>query len=515
MISFFKYLFFLVSSSLTLWHCASIQSPSGGDKDILPPKIIKVYPEPFATGVNPKQIKLSFDEYFTLRDFSNELLVSPPLEEKPEIFIKSKNLIIRLKEKLRPNTTYTFNFGNGIADFHEGNILSNFSMVFSTGEKIDSLGISGEVFSTPENINLKGFSVGLYKKKSLVKDSSLYISKPNYTSLIDDLNKYQLNFIQAGSYELIGFEDLNGNKLFDPASEKIAFHDQILEMEDSLKQDLWFYQEEKKLKVLESKDLGRLHWAFNKHLDSARLYSFPEINYFSKISHDSLFVWPHHMEVDSAYVIAEFKNQTDSILVIKDTLVKFPLHIFSLKEGYLKKNDKIQLECSSPILLLDISKINLMSDSIPINFEIDYDDFFLELDFQKEEDKTYQLKLEKGALYGLNNCISDSCEFMYYTKGESSLSKIEINLTTDIQNYFLEIIKEGVVIERLSQDETLIFNELLPDNYEIRLTKDDNKDGKWNPGNYHENLFPEKVYYYIEHLKLRANWDLEIDWEIP
>jgi hypothetical protein len=79
----------------------------------------------------------------------------------------------------------------------------------------------------------------------------------------------------------------------------------------------------------------------------------------------------------------------------------------------------------------------------------------------------------------------------------------------------LEIIKEGVVLERLSHHETLVFKELLPDNYEIRLTKDDNKDGKWNPGNYHENRFPEKVYYYIEPLKLRANWDLEIDWEIP
>ena len=157
MISFLKYLFFLLASSMILFQCASIQTPSGGDKDKTPPQVLSSYPEPFATEVNPQQLKLTFDEYFNLRDFSNELLVSPPLEKKPALSIKGKNLIINLKDKLKDNTTYTFNFGNGIADFHEGNILTNFSLVFSTGEEIDSLSISGDVFSTPENLDLKGF----------------------------------------------------------------------------------------------------------------------------------------------------------------------------------------------------------------------------------------------------------------------------------------------------------------------------------------------------------------------
>ena len=515
MISFLKYLFFLFASSIILLQCASIQTPSGGDKDRVPPQVLTAYPEPFATGVNPKQIKLTFDEYFSLRDFSNELLVSPPLEEKPELSIKGKNLIISLKEKLKPNTTYTFNFGNGIADFHEGNILSNFSMVFSTGEKIDSLSVSGDVFSTPENIDLKGFSVGLYQNESLSKDSSLYLIKPNYSSLVNDSGRFQLNFIRDGSYELIGFEDLNGNKLFDSGEEKIAFHDQIIEMQDSLEQDIWFYQEEKVLKILEAKDLGRLHWALNKHIDSVRIYSIPRINYFSKIRNDSILVWPYQMEIDSAYIIAEFENQMDSILVTKDSLIKFPLHIYPPERGYLKDNETIKLELSSPILQIDSSKIRVISDSISIEFNISHNNFFIRLDFKKEDNKSYHIKLDKGAIFGLNGSKSDSTEFKFYTKEESSLSGLKINLITGIKYYFVEIIKEGIVLESLREYEALVFEKLLPADYEIRLTEDRNKDGKWTPGNYLENCLPEKVYYYKEPIKFRANWELEIDWKIP
>lgn len=515
MISFLKYLFFLLASSIILLQCASIQTPSGGNKDMIPPQVLRAYPEPYATEVNPRQIKLTFDEYFSLRDFSNELLVSPPLEEKPEFSIKGKNLIINLKENLKQNTTYTFNFGNGIADFHEGNILSNFSMVFSTGEEIDSLSISGDVFSTPEDIDLKGFSVGLYKNKSLSKDSSLYLMKPNYSSLVNDSGRFQLNFIRDGLYELIGFEDLNGNKKFDSGTEKIAFHDQIIEMQDSLEQDIWFYQAEKVLKILEAKDLGRLHWALNKHIDSVQIYSIPRINYFSKIRNDSVFVWPYQMEIDSAYIIAEFENQIDSILVTKDSLIKFPLHIFPPEKGYLKENEKIQLEFCSPILQVDSSKIRVLSDSISIDFDMSHNDFFLRLGFEKEDNKSYLIKLDKGAISGLNGSISDSTEFKFYTKEKSSLSGLKINLITSIKHYFVEIIKEGVVLESLRESEVLIFGELLPTDYEIRLTEDRNKDGKWTPGNYLENCLPEKVYYYKEPIKFRANWELEIDWKIP
>ncbi len=50
-----------------------------------------------------------------------------------------------MKDTLLPNTTYTLNFYKGIKDVNEGNVLRNFTYVFSTGDKIDSGQIGGTV----------------------------------------------------------------------------------------------------------------------------------------------------------------------------------------------------------------------------------------------------------------------------------------------------------------------------------------------------------------------------------
>ena len=119
--SLLKYLFFLTISTILLWQCASMQSPSGGAKDTHAPAVLNSYPDYGATNVNPSRIEIHFDEFFKLRNLQSELLVSPPLNEAPLISQKDKSLFIELKEELNPNSTYTFNFGNGIVDYHEGN----------------------------------------------------------------------------------------------------------------------------------------------------------------------------------------------------------------------------------------------------------------------------------------------------------------------------------------------------------------------------------------------------------
>ena len=53
-----------------------------------------------------------------------------------------------------------------------------------------------------------------------------------------------------------------------------------------------------------------------------------------------------------------------------------------------------------------------------------------------------------------------------------------------------------------------------PGAYFLRLTIDSNANGKWDTGNYKEHLQPEEVYYYPKRLRLRANWDLDENWNI-
>ena len=100
-------------------------------------------PPNYSIRFEAKKIQITFDEYIVLDNVNQELIVSPPMVELPEVKLRKKTLIIEFEEELKENTTYTFNFGNAIKDLHEGNKLQNFEYVFSTGDILDSLSVKG------------------------------------------------------------------------------------------------------------------------------------------------------------------------------------------------------------------------------------------------------------------------------------------------------------------------------------------------------------------------------------
>ncbi|MDX1314076.1 MAG: Ig-like domain-containing protein, partial [Eudoraea sp.] len=138
--------FFLIL--LTGWQCARRGSPSGGPKDDTPPELIRSSPENLSLQFEARRIQLYFDEYIKLNDIQNQLIISPPLKNQPEITpqgVASKKIEVIIKDTLLENTTYTLNFGQSIVDNNEGNPNSFLSYVFSTGDYIDSLTVRGEV----------------------------------------------------------------------------------------------------------------------------------------------------------------------------------------------------------------------------------------------------------------------------------------------------------------------------------------------------------------------------------
>ena len=490
-----------------------MQSPSGGEKDISPPIVLRSYPEQAATNVNPSLIEIHFDEFFVLKNLSTELLISPPLNEKPIISQKGKSLFIELQEQLNQNSTYTLNFGKGIADFHEGNVLKDYSLVFSTGKELDSLSIYGSVSACPDKILPEEVIVGIYQIDSLVKDSAIYLNKPDYFGLVNEQGLFHIEYIRNGNYELIAFEDVNANYQYDGVSEQIAFHNSIINISDSATYKIWLFAEQDELKLLDTKDNGRLHWAFNKEIESAIINSDSTLEYFSKIEKDSLFVWPFNRTSDSAFVWANVEQRIDSILVKKDTL-KQKISILPLSEKYLKDSENLHLNVSAPITAIDTSKIELISDSVQVNYVVHKSDFALEFEFDHKGSQQYDIILHKGAVKGLKNSVNDSTKLSFYTKDKSTLASLKINVEIEDSHYFIELLKNGKALEKIYSGTPLYFEKLLPATYELRLVIDSNNNGIWTPGNYFENLLPEKVYYYSEELNLRANWELEIDWEL-
>jgi hypothetical protein len=126
-------------------------TPSGGNYDITPPRFIRSNPEPNAVNFNKNKIELVFNEYLSIEKPSEKVIITPPQQKMPIIKALGKKITVELKDSLIANTTYTFDFTNGIVDNNEKNAIEGFTFAFSTGDVIDSLMVSG-ILLNAENL---------------------------------------------------------------------------------------------------------------------------------------------------------------------------------------------------------------------------------------------------------------------------------------------------------------------------------------------------------------------------
>ena len=107
-------------------RCANAVAPTGGPQDTTPPVVVEAVPENRNINFTGKKIEITFDEYITLENANQNVMISPPLKEKLDIKLKNKTVVVKFKENLVPNTTYTINFGAAIKDLHEGNPFKDY-----------------------------------------------------------------------------------------------------------------------------------------------------------------------------------------------------------------------------------------------------------------------------------------------------------------------------------------------------------------------------------------------------
>ena len=211
---------------LLLAACASIGTPDGGPYDEEPPVFLSGTPSPRATNVTDRKIVLNFDENVKLEDAFENVIISPPQIEMPQIKASGKHVSVELLDSLKPNTTYSINFNDAVVDNNESNPLEGFSYVFSTGENVDTMGVSGTVLNAEDLEPIKGILVGLHK----AEDDSAFFKKPfEYVSRTDASGHFSIKGIAPGKYRIYALADANQNYLYDQKSEKIALYDALIE----------------------------------------------------------------------------------------------------------------------------------------------------------------------------------------------------------------------------------------------------------------------------------------------
>lgn len=214
------YIFLL---AIVMASCARMGNPDGGWYDDDPPRVLYSMPAEQATNVTARKMTIYFDEYIKLADPTQNVIVSPPQLEMPEIKAAGKKINIELQDTLVPNTTYTIDFSGAITDNNEDNPLGNYTYIFSTGEQIDTFEVAGHVLNASNLEPVKGISVGLYAD---LADSAFRTKPLLRIARTDGSGRFCIRGVAPGDYRVYALQDVDANYMFSQKSEMIAFSHQ-------------------------------------------------------------------------------------------------------------------------------------------------------------------------------------------------------------------------------------------------------------------------------------------------
>ena len=206
--------------------CANTTTPpTGGPKDTIPPVLRKVAPLPGTVGVptHKPRLEFTFDEYVKVKD-PKAIFLSPPLEKSPRFRMRGKTLVVYFESDLDSLTTYSLDLTGAVVDNNEGNPFPGFTLVFSTGNQIDSMMVTGIIQDAQTLKPVKGATVMLYKDQA---DSALFLHRPNAAAKTDDWGFFSIRNIQDTVYRVYAILDANSNNIYEMDSERIAFLDTL------------------------------------------------------------------------------------------------------------------------------------------------------------------------------------------------------------------------------------------------------------------------------------------------
>lgn len=514
--------------------------PSGGEKDVTPPQVVeeKTTPRNRSVNFNSKTIVLVFDEYIKINNPGEQIIISPAMEEKPDFVLKGKKLFIELNSELKPNTTYTINFGNSISDITENNPAAGMTYVFSTGTFIDSLKLNGTVTNAFTNAPEKNVWVLLHKNLS---DTSFQKNSPDYLAKTDANGNYSLQNLSAGEYNIYALRDGNSDYKYSQPSEEIAFHSETIvvrEKNEEIKLKL-FNESSEKQYVKSSKFYwpGRLQMVMNKPFQGWNATILPYDTITKKNQHsiyknaigDTVDVWLRNAAAENGSEIkVVMQRERDTLNQKYDTIsfrvsgVKEKIPLMKLKSNAnnnFSLYDKLKLKYDRPAALYKKEKMHLFkNDSIAVPIETSVLGYGVSIINKWEDKTTYKLILEDSAFADVfYKQYSKADTISFSTVRKDFYGNILATISVPDTNYVVEILGAGdkVIYQgKIISDKKLIIEHLKPGTYKMKTYNDSNNNGKWDTGNLTEKKQPEKIYYYKEPIVIRSNWDFELTWKI-
>lgn len=514
---------FSICFAILFTRCANIVPPTGGPVDVTPPVLNKKASIPDSsslTNYNNDYVELSFNERVQVVNYQSEIYTTPSLDINKIKVIASKNTVrLNFNQPLEENTTYTINFGKSIKDVTEGNVVENIQVAFSTGDKIDSLSVTGKVVDHLTNQPVSKALVGLYAKADTAK---LFSKKPKYYTQTDESGTFKLNYLKADLYEIISITDKNQNFKYDLNKEKIGFLSAPIQLDSSinnlelrmiLEPDTLF-----KIVTISPRD-NYFQVKTNKGIFADKT-TYPDSYITVKAEDNFIQLFNTATATDSIKInfvlVDSLNNQIDSTTTIKINSQNVP-------SGALKKSfyfDRVKdttffvIEFIEPIKeMLDSLQLLKLRDSLFLDNQLTHyrwsnGETQLSIYHPSFKKDTIEIQFVENQFISISGLKNEKMKITYLPYVADNFGLIKGKIETRNTRYELQLIDNQYIVKNSLENPTdYVFKSVEPGNYTLRVMLDDNKDGKIETGSFITRTPPESIYFHKEVLDVKANWE--------
>lgn len=560
-----------------LGACANMaQGPTGGLRDSLPPVYKTSNPLPNSLNFKGDKVEIEFDEYVQLKDGFEKIVVSPPTKSPFVAKAIGKKVVVEFRDTLKPNTTYTIDFSNSIVDNNESNPFNEYFFSFSTGDVLDTLSMSGYLLNAKDLSPAAGVLVGAYKQHDdsvFVTKAFDRIAKTDENGRFTLRNLepvpyrvFALNDVNSNYYfdqpgEAVAFLD----SVFTPKMiEKVRFDTiykdsvtidtvkrfrSVRYLPDSVTLQLFeeeIVRQSFKKAVLTSETTVELYFEnYEKQVPEINPVNFVSDNWAvvePSFTTDTIKIWlrdSNVVKLDTLRfeLVYQKTDSASNFVEARDTV-----QLFQNRKKAKRRDDKKQtfLTCSSG-RSVEVYNLPRIEWSAPVDFvqdsvvkvEMQKDTLWEKVDFRLvadsevnarsylleaewKEGSSYRLRIDSASVTDIYGNCNDKTELKFRIKTKEEYSTLKFKVQGVADSAFVELLNAKEQVKRVEnlRNGEVFFKNVHPGEYYARLVVDSDNDGLWTTGKYIENRKPEQVYYFSKTLKLRANWDVEEDWNV-
>lgn len=142
----------------------------------------------------------------------------------------------------------------------------------------------------------------------------------------------------------------------------------------------------------------------------------------------------------------------------------------------------------------------------------------LQIPIDLVEDMRYQIQFPDSSFIDWNGNHNKSEQVRFRTKSLREYGVFILDINPEVvQPYIFQLMNEKEVVLRqyyFSSDTSITMNYLDPATYILKVIFDDNGNKKWDSGNYAHKIQSEKVIYNPKKIQVRANWEVNEEWNI-